>query len=78
MIPLYLNKDCKSYFSSKVYAVKGSKVYIIGDHDNVVTVVSEDGVKFGIKKEYLSNDFIEKEKIIIESKSNKNGKKKNR
>jgi hypothetical protein len=71
----YLNQDVTSSTSKKSYALKGEKVYVIGDHDNAVTVMSESGTMFGVSRTSLSQTVIPKDEIIIQTKTN--GKKNN-
>lgn len=71
----YLNQDVTSSTSKKIYALKGEKVFVIGDHDNAVTVISEGGNKFGVSRTLLSQNVIPKDEIIIETKTKQNGKK---
>jgi hypothetical protein len=71
----YLNQDVISSTSKKTYALKGEKVFIIGDHDNAVTVMSESGNKFGVSRTSLSQALIPKDVIIIQTKTKQNGKK---
>lgn len=67
----YLKEDILSY-SKKVYAVKGSKVKLISDHDNCIVAESLDTKeRFGVNKNKLSIEFIEKIKIKEIKKQNK-------
>lgn len=72
MSQYYLMHNIKSSLNSKIYALKGEKVTVISDHDNCFCVISENAKTFGVNKCWLSKSFIEKEKIIIEPKINKN------
>jgi hypothetical protein len=74
MSKYYLMHNIKSSVNSKIYALKGEVVIVISDHDNCYCVVSENNQTFGVNKCWLSKEFIEKEKTIIEPKIKKNAK----
>jgi hypothetical protein len=71
----YLTENAISSTSRKVYALKGEKVKTIADHDNCLIVESDKGIRFGIQKIFLSEDFVPKEIIIDNVKTKRNGKK---
>ena len=72
----YLKEDIISYSNTMIYGRKGEVVTFISDHDNCVCVEGENGQKFGVRKDRLSNDKIEKEIIIQQPQKTKNAKRK--
>lgn len=53
--------DQKSNFKGKIYGFANETIEIIGDHGNIVTVLSQTGNKFFVLKENLADAPLEPE-----------------
>lgn len=67
----YLSEDKITVFK-KTIAVKGEKIELISDHDNCIIAESkETGIRFSVRKNNLSTEFIPKDIIKPEIKKTK-------
>ncbi len=57
----YLKENMISGNKNITYGVKGEVVKVVSDFDNCFIVESEKGIKFGVNKNLLSTEKIEKD-----------------
>lgn len=60
----YLTRDIYNLKGDFLYARKGTQVDILHDGERAVVVVDEDGNRFPMEAQYLSDEPVEKEQVV--------------